>query len=333
MRQKLTDLTIKSMTLPESGDVKVWDTTTPGFGVRLSKGAKSFFVMYGPQRRLKTIGPYPQKTLSEARKEALRYLVLLPDTPVAVKLSEARNAYIEECEGKNRDSTVRSYRMLLGKVADKNLADIQRTDIDLTNSHQVMAWRIFMKWCIERGYISKNPFLGVPVSYGQRERTLTDEELKALWSYDDKPFSDIIKALILTGLRRQEVLHIKPSQDGFTVPATHAKNGRAHTIPSTPLVAQYLPVKYFNGWGKSKARMDKVTGVTGYTLHDIRRTYATNHARIGTPIHVVEALLNHRSGTISGVAAVYIRHNFLKEMTEAALKYEAFVASLIGAEA
>lgn len=333
MKQKLTDLTIKGMALPESGDVKVWDTTTAGFGIRLSKGAKSFFVMYGPARRLKTLGSYPQKSLAEARKEALRYLVLLPESTAPVKLSDARKAYLEECEGKNRDSTVRSYRMLLNKLPVKNLADIKRTDIDLTNSHQVMAWRIFMKWCIERGHISKNPFLGVPVSYGQRERTLTDDELKAIWNYDDQPFSDIIKALILTGLRRQEVLHIKPSQDGFTVPAGHAKNGRAHTIPNTPLVARYLPVKYFNGWGKSKARMDKVTGVTGYTLHDIRRTYATNHARIGTPIHVVEALLNHRSGTISGVAAVYIRHNFLKEMTEAALKYEAFVANLVGAEA
>jgi len=333
MKQKLTDLTIKAMALPESGDVKVWDVTTPGFGIRLSKGAKSFFVMYGPQRRLKTLGAYPHKSLAEARKEALRYLVLMPEVAAPVKLSDARKAYLDECEGKNRDSTVRSYRMLLNKLDDKNLADIKRTDIDLTNSHQVMAWRIFMKWCIERGYITKNPFLGVPVSYGQRERTLTDEELRAIWHYDAQPFSDIIKALILTGLRRQEVLHIKLSQDGFTVPATHAKNGHAHTIPSTPLVAQYLPVKYFNGWGKSKARMDKATGVTGYTLHDIRRTYATNHARLGTPIHVVEALLNHRSGVISGVAAVYIRHNFLREMTEAALKYEAFIANLVDAKA
>jgi len=333
MRQKLTDLTIKSMSLPTEGDVKIWDTATQGFGIRLTKGSRSFFVMYGQKRRLKTLGQYPEKTLAQARKEALRYLVLTPEENSAISLTEARTAYLKECEGKNRPSTVRSYRFLLEKVDNKRLRDIKRDDIDLTNAHQVMAWRVFMNWCIQRDYIAKNPFAGTTVSYGKRERVLSDQEIKKIWAYEDRPFTDIVKVLLLTGLRRQEVLHLIVGDNTLTVPAQYAKNRYTHTIPSTPLVASLLPLASFNGWGKSKARMDKETGVKGYVLHDIRRTFATIHASIGTPVHVVEALLNHRSGTISGVSAVYNRYSYMQEMKTASLLYETHIANLVGARA
>lgn len=68
--------------------------------------------------------------------------------------------------------------------------------------------------------------------------------------------------------------------------------------------------------------------VTNYTLHDLRRTYSTNMARLGVPIHVTEKLLNHVSGTVSGIAAVYNRYSYADEMREATLKFEAFVAEI-----
>ena len=84
----------------------------------------------------------------------------------------------------------------------------------------------------------------------------------------------------------------------------------------------------FNGWSKSKAALDKESGVTGYTLHDLRRTFATIHARIGTPIAVIEKLLNHVSGSFSGIVAVYQHHSFLPEMEKAVAAYEAYLAEL-----
>jgi hypothetical protein len=45
---------------------------------------------------------------------------------------------------------------------------------------------------------------------------------------------------------------------------------------------------------------------------------------------VVEAMLNHTSGMVFGVAAIYIRHNFLAEMRKAALRYEVYVAGVMG---
>jgi hypothetical protein len=70
------------------------------------------------------------------------------------------------------------------------------------------------------------------------------------------------------------------------------------------------------------------TGLAHFAQLDLRRTSATTHTRIGTPIHLVEAMLNHRSGTISGVAAIYIRHSYLEEMRNAVMVYERHNAEL-----
>ena len=85
----------------------------------------------------------------------------------------------------------------------------------------------------------------------------------------------------------------------------------------------------FRGWSKSKREFDALISITGYTLHDLRRTYSSNLARLGVPIHVTERLLNHISGTVSGVAAVYNRYTYADEMREASTAYETHLAKLI----
>jgi integrase len=59
------------------------------------------------------------------------------------------------------------------------------------------------------------------------------------------------------------------------------------------------PTAAFNGWPKAKEAFDKKCGVTGWTLHDIRRTFGTGLARLKAPPHIVERLLNHKLGSIS----------------------------------
>ena len=54
-----------------------------------------------------------------------------------------------------------------------------------------------------------------------------------------------------------------------------------------------------------------------WRFHDLRRTAASGLARLGFPVHVIEAVLNHRNGQISGVAAVYNRHSYLPEKRRA----------------
>lgn len=59
-----------------------------------------------------------------------------------------------------------------------------------------------------------------------------------------------------------------------------------------------------------------------WTLHDLRRSFATQLASLQTPPHVVERVLNHASGTISGVAAVYNRFQYPEEMQTAVQRFE-----------
>ena len=68
--------------------------------------------------------------------------------------------------------------------------------------------------------------------------------------------------------------------------------------------------KRFQRFGREKHAIDKLCGITGWRLHDLRRTIVSGMARLGIPPHVADKILNHQAGTISGVAAVYQRHDF-----------------------
>lgn len=334
-KMRLTDLTIRTLAVPEKGQKTYWEE---GFGVRVSQGgSKTFVMMKGKERKLITIGRYPTMSLKTARQEALKLKVA--DTPKVLLNSfpAAREAYLSECDRKNRAATVHVYRNYLMKVDKKHLNDITKDDIDMTSPHAVTTWKVFFNWCIRHELIDRNPFSHTPVSYGQRSRVLTDEEVSTLMAYDAPPFSHILKLCLLTGQRKGEVTQFCPEWidgDTITIPAAVAKNGHEHTIPFNLLTAKYLREyqhQTFNGFSKAKARFDATHPWPHWTIQDLRRTFATIHARLGTPIHVVEAMLNHRSGTVSGVAAIYIRHSFLQEARTAALKYEQFIAKLSGA--
>jgi integrase len=75
--------------------------------------------------------------------------------------------------------------------------------------------------------------------------------------------------------------------------------------------------------------MDKAIGIAPWRLHDLRRTFATIHAQIGTPVHVTERLLNHVSGTHAGIVGVYQRHSYDIEMKIAVETYEQHLAKVL----
>src|SRR5205085_2511620 len=85
----------------------------------------------------------------------------------------------------------------------------------------------------------------------------------------------------------------------------------------------------FNGWSKCKADLDKHSGVMGWTLHDLRRTFATRLAGLAVPIQVTEKLLNHVSGTQSGIVGVYQKHSYMTEMTVAVRTFERHLEVLL----
>ena len=85
--------------------------------------------------------------------------------------------------------------------------------------------------------------------------------------------------------------------------------------------------KPFRGFGASKLSLDKC-GVEDFTHHDLRRTFATNMAKLGVRLEVTEKLLNHVSGSLGGIVGVYQRHEFKDEMRYAVTKWEAHLLTL-----
>ena len=220
-----------------------------------------------------------------------------------------------------------------------------------------VALRTFFNWALREQFVDASPMAGMraPSVLPARDRVLSDRELAEVCRVargHPYPFGPIVALLILTGQRRGEIAAldwdwIDEDERRITLPASLTKNKHTHVFPygntvdemlrGLPRVGKYLfPSRVetgtvFNGWGKSKARFDKgLSNVEPYTLHDLRRTFSSTLAGLGTPIHVTEKLLNHISGTVSGVAAIYNRHSYMAEMRAAIGAYEEHLAKLVG---
>lgn len=226
--------------------------------------------------------------------------------------------------------------------------------------HAFTAARAFFKWCVREAIIDRSPMenMATPHNGMARSRILTDAEIKALWAATEPAgtFHTIVRLLILTGQRRGEVAALQwdwidTTERTITIPAAVTKNGRLHSFPYGDMVAEVLAridrfegVPYlfpasrqrseattvFNSWSKAKAALDKASVVTGYTLHDCRRTYSSTMARLGVPQIVVERLLNHATGSLTPIAAVYNRYTYMTEMRDACKNYEHHIHSLVG---
>jgi len=110
--------------------------------------------------------------------------------------------------------------------------------------------------------------------------------------------------------------------DTVTLPTVTTKNGREHTFPFPKSAKPFLDHLSYNGFSKAKARLDTASGVSGWTLHDLRRTFASKLAALGVSLPVIEKLLNHVSGSFSGVVGVYQRYDFMPEMRNAIDRWE-----------
>src|SRR5829696_3909588 len=116
----------------------------------------------------------------------------------------------------------------------------------------------------------------------------------------------------------------------WTLPGSRTKNGKPHivhlsqpavrTISGRPTTTTYVfasgPTR-LGGFSDRKLELDRKSQVSGWRLHDLRRTAVSGMARLGVAPHVADKILNHTAGTISGVAAVYQRHEFMAEREQA----------------
>jgi integrase len=205
-------------------------------------------------------------------------------------------------------------------------------------------------WCVGEGILEANPVFGTnkQSKAKSRERVLTDDELMAVWTAAPaSDFGRIVKLLMLTGQRREEIAALRRAEIGdgvLALPAARTKNSRAHDVPLSRQALTVLgdqPERVgrehvfgegeggFSGFSRAKDRLDKASGVTDWTLHDLRRTMATRMADLGVQPHVIEAILNHVSGHKAGVAGVYNRSTYAAEKRAALDLWGAHVQTLL----
>jgi integrase len=226
--------------------------------------------------------------------------------------------------------------------------------------------RHFFNWAVERDRLFASPITGMkpPTKERTRDRTLSDDEIRWFWSACETigwPFGPLAKLLLLTAQRRDEVggiewLEIDLDKRVWLIPRHRAKNDRAHEVHLSDAAAEVLrtlprigngPVFVTNGhpvsgfsWGKNRidaamldAKRDELgheaNAIPHWILHDLRRSAATGMARLNIAPHVVDKVLNHVSGTIRGVAAVYNRFEYIDERRGALEAWGRYVTALV----
>src|SRR5215217_360383 len=229
------------------------------------------------------------------------------------------------------------------------IAAIEQRGAPIAANKTLKTLKTFLRWCVGRAVLDQSPADGVPLPAKEtsRDRVLADDELARVIIAARKiggPYGGIVELLALTAQRREEVARVCPDELDierriWTLPKARTKNGKPHIVHLSnqaivvlnrankigPFVFSLDGAKPFQDFSRAKREIDELSGVKDWRLHDLRRTCVSGMARLGIPPHVADKILNHQAGTISGVAAVYQRHDFLAERKDALERWGAHV--------
>jgi integrase len=377
---RLTQTAIDELSLPEGkAELIVFDEALPGFGVRLREGGKRTWIAQyriGQKQRRVTLGSVKALTPDLARKAAKAALAKaqlgtdpqLEKTEARAKASTTLGAAADRyLERSMRRLKPRSYleverhlRQHWAPLKEMSLHGVRRADVaarlgeiasengPFAANRARAALSALYSWALGEGLADTNPVIGThrPTEEISRDRVVSDDELRSIWEQaGDGDFADIVRLLLLTGQRREEVggmLHseLDVKEALWRIGPARTKNSRPHDLPLTLPALEILKARManegrdfvfgsgdgpFQGWSKAKVALDtrlleaaqKRHGpnakVTPWRVHDLRRTVATRMADLGVLPHVIEAVLNHISGHKAGIGGVYNRSSYSAE--------------------
>ena len=281
---------------------------------------------------------------------------------VADRVDDLLEAFITQHVSQNRSAPEIS-RMLRREIAsawaNRSIQEITKRDvIDIVTAIEqrgapvaankaLKTIKTFFRWCVGRAVLDRSP---LPAKEVARDRVLSDDELAliiiAARQIGD-PYGAIVELLALTGQRREEVARctwdeIDMASRMWKLSSERTKNGKPHEVYLSDQAATVLGrgnktgefvfsrsgTAPFQDFSLAKRELDQLSGVTRWRLHDLRRTCVSGIARLGIAPHVADKILNHQNGAISGVAAVYQRHDFLAEREQALKLWGAHVARI-----
>jgi integrase len=360
---RLTPQQIAGLKLPAGKtDVLYFDDAVPGLALRLRGGGKKSWIFQyrsGTKQRRLTVGAASALTPHEARKRAalLHAEVKLGRDPAGdkskarVRASETFGAILPLFLARQKErlrprAFVEVERHLKSHAKPLHhlpLADIARRDVAgvltavTAKLSGASANRVrsslsgFFAWSIREGLLDTNPAAWTERrEESARTRLLADEELREIWAaLRGDAYGDIIRLLVLTGARREEIGGLRWSEINLdhtliTLPPERTKNHRAHEILLSPPALAILRARPrltwpegspcdllfgrgahgFSDWVGSKIDLDarilakrqaaEKQAMPGWTLHDFRRLISTTmHDRLSIAPHIVEAILGH----------------------------------------
>jgi integrase len=252
------------------------------------------------------------------------------------------------------------------------LSDLREIRGDSTADHVRSSLSSFFTWVLKEGLMGDDAANPVTYTHKEkpkkRERVLTINELREIWeaTAEEGDYNEIVRLLLFTLQRRDEIGALDRVKETdfttglITLPPSRTKNKCEHKIPlSDPVIAILQKRRRimgrnlffgiggggYSGWSKSKkeldqlilnarrARFGKQAKPMYWRLHDVRRTGDTlMNDELGIDPHVVEAILNHISGSKSGkdgVAGVYNKAAYLKKKKEALDAWAAFILGAV----
>ena len=352
----------------------------PGLALRVSEtGSKSWTVLYRHRGRLRrlTLGSAAVLTLADARERARKALIAARDgADPALDKRQGRKAetigdlaqeYIERYAKRRKRSWKADDRMLRKEILPhwkhRAIVDITRRDVRLlvqaiaergvpilANRTTALLSKLF-RFALDDELIETSPAVAIrrPAPERQRDRVLTEDEIRTLWAAWEalRPkMGAFFKLRLLTAQRGGEVVnmrtqHVDLSGGWWTIPDDHSKNGLSHRVPLTEtaiaLITGLKPEKpaeedeYILVGARGKRQQAEAAAtftVPDFRGHDLRRTAASYMASGGVPRLVIGKILNHAERDIT---AVYDRHSYDAEKQTALAWWDTKLCSIVRA--
>src|SRR5829696_5666573 len=278
---RLTRPNVARLTVPAGKtEIIVFDEALPGFGVRVRLGGKRTWIAQyrlGSKQRRVTLGTTEAVDPDEARRRARSVLGMVHngDDPQARKAEARARASatlgtvvahyldrfaVQRLRAKTLTETRRylnvSWKPLHGlglndidrRAVALRLSEIARENGPIAANRARVALSAFFNWAMREGLSDGNPVIGTNRAADERsrDRVLSGEELAAIWgACRDDDFGRIVRLLILTGQRREEVggmtwSELQLGRGIWSIPGDRTKNGRPHEVPLPGLATDLL---------------------------------------------------------------------------------------------
>jgi integrase len=369
----LQGITVRTVQSLKPGQT-IWDAghkaAVKGFGARRQRGDAVYVVKFrvlGRQRFI-TIGHHGPLTPDQARKEAKRLLGLAAtgkDPQAAKKQDRANEAntlgkiaqnYLQHAQAKLKPRTyAETKRHLLTNwkpVHSISVFSVTRRHVaerlrDLASSRGAAtaggaraALSAMFNWAIREGYeIGANPVFGTnkPMASKPRDRVLTDQELAEIWgACDDSDYGRIVRLLMLTGQRRDEVggmcwSEMDQDKKTWTIPGARTKNHREHVVPLSDAALELITAvpphkdrdhvfgegprrngdqhRGYSGWSKSKAALDeRILEARKKAGHDATKTKPLPDWRLHDLRRTAATVMADRLGVLPHIVEAILNH-------------------------